>query len=85
MMDEPQTVSHWQCEALVELALGVLDRREQAALLDHVASCARCSVELERWMATATSLFLIMPEVDPPADFETRLSEQMSLSSLKSV
>ena len=84
-MDEPQAVPHRQCEALGELALGVLEGQEEAALLNHVASCASCSVEFEAWTAAATSLFIIMPEVDPPVGFETRFLERMSHSSLKAI
>ena len=70
----PQVTSHQRFEAdLAELAAGVLDRREEAALLDHLASCPSCAAEFEQLASAAKSLLLLVLEIEPPDGFESRL------------
>jgi hypothetical protein len=68
-------------EQLPELAVGVLDGRERAELLDHVDGCVSCSDELEQLMATADDLVHLAAEVDPPVGFETRVIEQIRVGT----
>jgi hypothetical protein len=78
MIDEGQAMSHEQMQAeLPELAADVLDGRERAQLLDHVDSCASCTVELEELTLVVDSLVHLAVEADPPLGFETRVFDQM--------
>ncbi len=67
-------------DELAELALGVLTGRERARVLSHVASCPRCSAELEVLSRAADSVVLAAPEVEPPLGFEVRLFEGMGVA-----
>lgn len=62
---------------LAELALGILSGRDRLAVLEHAASCDRCSVELERLSLVADALLVLAPEVEPPVGFELRLAERL--------
>jgi Putative zinc-finger len=70
-----------QCEPfqdeLAELALGILSGRRRSEVLGHVASCPRCTAELERLSVVADTLLLLAPEVEPPLGFELRLAERL--------
>ncbi len=59
-----------------ELALDVLDGDDRAAVLDHVATCARCRRELVELSAVADALLHAVPTVEPPAGFEERVLRQ---------
>jgi anti-sigma factor RsiW len=81
-MITPQVPSHGRFEAdLAELAAGVLDRREEAALLNHLASCPSCAAEFERLAWAAKNLLLLALEIEPPVGFETRLWDRIESSS----
>lgn len=72
-MINPQGISHEQIEAdLAELAAGVLDRREEAALLYHLVSCPSCMAKFDQLASAAKSLLLLVLEIEPPVGFETR-------------
>jgi hypothetical protein len=78
-MTSPQVPSHERFEAdLAELAVGVLDRTEEVALLNHLVSCSSCADKFERLTSAANSLLLLALEVDPPDGFETRFRKRMS-------
>ena len=68
---------HHSGAELSDLAVGILDGRERAAVLDHVASCATCTAELAELTAAADSLVHLAPEVDPPVGFEVRVFDRM--------
>ena len=57
---------------LSDLATGAIDRREEAALLDHLLSCPNCAAEFEKLVSAANSLLLLVIEIDPPVGFERR-------------
>jgi anti-sigma factor RsiW len=81
-MITPQGPSHERFEAdLAELAAGILDRREEAALLNHLASCPGCAAEFEKLARAAKSLLLLVLEMEPPVGFETRLWDRIESSS----
>jgi hypothetical protein len=70
----PQDTSHERFEAdLAELASGVLDRRKEAALLNHLVSCPSCAAEFEQLSWAAKSLLLLVLEIEPPIGFESRI------------
>jgi hypothetical protein len=78
----PQVTSHERFEAdLAELAAGVLDRREKAALLDHLASCPSCATEFEQLASAAKSLLLLVLEIEPPVGFEGRFWDRIESCS----
>jgi anti-sigma factor RsiW len=81
-MINPQGTSHQRFEAdLAELAAGVLDRREEAALLNHLASCPRCAAEFDQLASAAKSLLLLVLEIEPPAGFEARFWDRIDSCS----
>jgi anti-sigma factor RsiW len=81
-MITPQETSHERFEAdLAELAAGVLDRREEAALLNHLASCPRCADEFEQLASAAKTLLQLVLKIEPPVGFETRLWDRIESSS----
>jgi hypothetical protein len=57
-------------ELVTELALGVADGEDRARVLEHVADCPDCRLELERQSAVADGLLELAPEQEPPPGFE---------------
>lgn len=57
-------------ELLAEVALGVADGADRARVLEHVAHCKECRLELERQSAIADELLVLAPEQEPPIGFE---------------
>jgi hypothetical protein len=81
MMD-PQVTTHERFEVdLAELAAGVLDRREESVLLNHLVSCPSCVTEFEQLASAAKSLLLLVREMDPPVGFESRLWDRIESCS----
>jgi hypothetical protein len=81
-MIDPQVTPHERFEAdLAELAAGVLDRQEEVALLDHLASCPSCATEFEQLASAAKSLLLLVLEVEPPVGFEGRFWDRIEACS----
>jgi hypothetical protein len=70
-----------ECDAvradLAELALGVLAGRERSLLLEHIATCERCSAELEQLSMVADTMLQLAPEMEPPLGFEQRLFQKL--------
>jgi hypothetical protein len=74
--------SHKRFETdLVELAAGVLDGREEAALLNHLVSCPSCAAEFEQLAWAAKSLLLLVVEIEPPVGFESRFLDRIESCS----
>lgn len=61
-----------------EAALDLLDGEDRAALLDHVAGCAPCRVELASLAAAADALLLAAPPAEPPPGFEGRVLQRLA-------
>jgi predicted anti-sigma-YlaC factor YlaD len=81
-MNSPQVTSHERFEAdLAELAAGVLDSREEAALLNHLASCPSCSAMFEQLASAAKVLLLLVHEIEPPVGFESRFWDRFESRS----
>jgi hypothetical protein len=56
-----------------ELALGLLEGRQRAAALAHVAGCDACQHELTSLGGVVDDLVSLTPAVEPPPGFETRV------------
>jgi anti-sigma factor ChrR (cupin superfamily) len=81
-MTNPQSTTHEPFEAdLAELATGVLDGREEAALVSHLVSCSRCATEFEQLASAAKSLLLLALEIEPPTGFESRFLDRLESGS----
>lgn len=65
-------------DALTEVALGVADGPTRGAVMEHLATCDRCRDELSSLAAAADELLLLVPEREPPADFEGRVLARLS-------
>jgi hypothetical protein len=77
-MTNPLKLSHERFQAdMAELAVGVLDRSKEMALLNHLSSCSSCAAEFEQLTSAAKALLLLALEVDPPDGFESRCRKQM--------
>lgn len=61
-----------------EAALDLLDGEDRAALLDHVAGCVSCRVELASLAAAADALLLAAPPAEPPPGFEGRVLPRLA-------
>lgn len=66
---------------LSEFALGILTGRERSRVLEHVASCAQCRVELEAFSAVSDRLVALAPQAEPPVGFESRLIDRYHAES----
>jgi hypothetical protein len=64
-----------------ELALGVLTGRERAQALAHLDHCASCREEVGQLTATGEGLLGLLPSVEPPAGFETRVMDRLGLAA----
>jgi putative zinc finger protein len=60
-----------------ELALGALTGRERAAALAHLAECRACREGVRQLMAAGGQLLELLPPVDPPDGFETRVLSRL--------
>ena len=81
-MTNPQLTAHERFEAdLAELATGVLDRREEMVLRNHLASCSSCAREFEDLASAAKSLLQLVLELEPPIGFETRVLDRINPST----
>ena len=81
-MINSQMTSHERFIAdLAELATGVLDRREEPALLNHLVDCPNCMGEFEELVSAAKSLLLLVLEIEPPVGFESRFWDRIESCS----
>ncbi|MFD7308512.1 zf-HC2 domain-containing protein [Promicromonospora sp. NPDC059942] len=65
-------------DALTEVALGVADGATRAAVMTHLATCDRCRDELSSLADAADEVLLLVPEHEPPADFEGRVLARLA-------
>jgi hypothetical protein len=68
-------------DVAAELALGVLTGRERAQALAHLDRCASCREEVGQLTATGEGLLGLLPSVEPPAGFETRVMDRLGLTA----
>src|SRR5580704_10650410 len=84
-MNDSEVTSHERFIAdLAELATGLLDGREEPALLNHLVDCPNCMAEFEELVSAARSLLLLVLEIDPPVGFETRFWDRVDARSSSS-
>ncbi|HYZ54949.1 MAG TPA: hypothetical protein VE733_15790 [Streptosporangiaceae bacterium] len=68
-------------DVAAELALGVLTGRERAEALAHLDTCAGCRENVRQLTMTGEELLGLLPAMEPPAGFETRLMERLGLAA----
>src|SRR5262249_39372691 len=68
-------------DVAAELALGVLTGRERAVAVAHLDQCDGCREYVRQLMATGEQLVELLPAVEPPAGFETRVLARLGLPS----
>ena len=64
-----------------ELALGVLTGRERARALAHLDWCEACRENVRQLTVTGEELVGLLPAIEPPAGFETRVMERLGLAT----
>ena len=60
-------------DVAAELALGVLSGRERATAIAHLEQCRACREEVRQLMVVGGLFPELLPPVEPPAGFETRV------------
>jgi hypothetical protein len=68
-------------DAAAELALGVLTGRERARALAHLDRCEECRENVRQLTVTGEELVGLLPAIEPPAGFETRVMERLGLGA----
>ncbi len=68
-------------DAAAELALGVLTGRERARALAHLDRCEACRENVRQLTVTGEELAGLLPAIEPPAGFETRVMERLGLGT----
>ncbi len=68
-------------DAAAELALGVLTGRERARALAHLDRCEACRENVRQMTVTGEELVGLLPAIEPPAGFETRVMERLGLGT----
>ena len=69
-------------DAAAELALGVLTGRERARALAHLDWCDTCRENVRQLTVTGEELVGLLPALEPPAGFETRVMERLGLGGV---
>jgi len=62
---------------LAEVALGLAEGRERAAVVSHVEICDACRAELAALASVADSLTTLAPAAEPPPGFEARVVSRL--------
>ncbi|HEY6314456.1 MAG TPA: zf-HC2 domain-containing protein [Streptosporangiaceae bacterium] len=68
-------------DAAAELALGVLTGRERARALAHLDRCEACRENVRQLTVTGEELVGMLPAIEPPAGFETRVMARLGLGT----
>ena len=68
-------------DVAAELALGVLTGRERARALAHLDWCEACRENVRQLTVTGEELVGLLPAIEPPAGFETRVMERLGLAT----
>jgi len=68
-------------DAAAELALGVLTGRERAQALAHLDRCEACRENVRQLAVTGEELVGLLPAIEPPAGFETRVMERLGVGT----
>ncbi|MGH3398779.1 MAG: zf-HC2 domain-containing protein [Streptosporangiaceae bacterium] len=68
-------------DAAAELALGVLTGRERAQAMAHLDHCEACRESVRQLTLTGEGLLGLLPSIEPPAGFETRVLDRIGLTA----
>jgi len=68
-------------DVAAELALGVLTGRERARALAHLDRCDACRETVRQLTVTGEELVGLLPAIEPPVGFETRVMERLGLDT----
>ena len=68
-------------DVAAELALGVLTGRERARALAHLEQCDACRENVRLLTITGEELVGLLPAIEPPAGFETRVMDRLGLGA----
>ena len=68
-------------DVAAELALGVLTGRERARALAHLERCDACRENVRLLTVTGEELVGLLPAIEPPAGFETRVMDRLGLGT----
>jgi Putative zinc-finger len=68
-------------DAAAELALGVLTGRERARAMAHLEHCEACRENVRQLTLTGEGLLGLIPAMEPPAGFETRVMDRIGLAA----
>jgi Putative zinc-finger len=67
-------------DVAAELALGVLTGRERAQAIAHLDHCEACRESVRQLTQTGEGLLGLLPTIEPPAGFETRVLDRIGLT-----
>jgi hypothetical protein len=67
-------------DVAAELSLGVLTGRERADALAHLERCDACRETVRQLTQTSEQLLGLLPAVEPPAGFETRVLSRLGIA-----
>lgn len=68
-------------DSAAELALGVLTGRERAEALAHLDHCEACREHVRQLTLTGEQMLGLLPTVEPPAGFETRVMDRLGFAA----
>jgi hypothetical protein len=81
-MSEPNEMGCGEfADVAAELALGVLTGRERAQALMHLDQCDGCRENVRQLTMTGEELLGLLPAIEPPPGFETRVMEGIGLAA----
>jgi anti-sigma-K factor RskA len=69
-------------EVAAEFVLGTLDGHERAAVVEHLATCARCRAEVSSLSGAVSDLALLAPRMPPSPGFTNRVLAAMEAQPL---
>ncbi|MFG2498858.1 hypothetical protein ACGFSB_11705 [Streptomyces sp. NPDC048441] len=69
----------WLRSIAEELALGILPGQERAEAIAHLDRCSTCREHVERLTLVGDGLLSLLPGSEPPAGFETRVTDRLGL------
>jgi hypothetical protein len=71
---------HEFLDVAAELALGVLTGRERAQAMAHLEHCEACRENVRQLTLTGEGLLGLLPAMEPPVGFETRVMDRIGLA-----
>lgn len=70
----------WLRAVADELALGILPGQERAEAIAHLDRCPTCREHVEQLTLVGDGLLSLLPGSEPPAGFETRVTDRLGLN-----